>query len=338
MTALATDDFNRANNADLGTNWTPLTTTFVSLKILSNEAANSTSASGCVEYWSGALVGGGAWPNNQYAEITVGSVVETSTDNGPGGAVRINPSGGGDTAYFSQTNTHETRLYRCVAGSIVQLGSDGVACTTGDTLRATASGTTISSSKNGSVIIGPVTDASIASGSAGIFCASPTTSTANAWAAGDLSTDTSLSPSFGAITINGVIPSLARSQQYLRPSSDISAGTWLPSTGANLYAMLDEIAPDNSDYDYTPTASAMTVKFSSGTDPVSSTGHIVRYRINGTLGSILVVDLKQGASIIKTWTHSPAPNIFTTYEQTLSGAEADSITDYTDLRLTVTAS
>jgi len=72
-------------------------------------------------------------------------------------------------------------------------------------------------------------------------------------------------------------------------------------------------------------------------DPAVSTGHIIRYRIKkDTSGGdqiTLVVKLVQNTTVLKTWTHSNISDTAVTYEQTLSGAEADSITDYTNLRL-----
>lgn len=185
MTVLASDAFTRANNADLGTDWTAPSGTGATLKVLTNEAANSTSATFCLEYWSGALVGGGAWPNDQYAQITVGTVVETSTDNGAGPAIRISTSA--DTFYISQTNTHETRVYKAVAGAFTQMGSDGAACAAGNTLRLTMTGTSISALKNGVTFIGPVTDAGIASGKAALWISGTATATANDWEGGDIS-------------------------------------------------------------------------------------------------------------------------------------------------------
>jgi hypothetical protein len=57
-------------------------------------------------------------------------------------------------------------------------------------------------------------------------------------------------------------------------------------------------------------------------------------RGDGTSG--IQVSLMQGATVIATWTHDPAPVSWTTYSQTLSGAEADSITDYSALRFRFT--
>jgi hypothetical protein len=45
-------------------------------------------------------------------------------------------------------------------------------------------------------------------------------------------------------------PVAAAVYQYARPASDIAAGGWLPSTGVDLYAMIDEAAADDADYIY----------------------------------------------------------------------------------------
>lgn len=69
--------------------------------------------------------------------------------------------------------------------------------------------------------------------------------------------------------------------QFARPTSDISAGGWTPSTGADLYAMLDETVADDADYIQsatTPTNDTAELALSSVTDPAVSTGHIIRIR------------------------------------------------------------
>ena len=120
--------------------------------------------------------------------------------------------------------------------------------------------------------------------------------------------------------------------QLARPTSDVSAGTWTASTGSDLYAMLDETAVNDADYIVTTGASTCEVALGSLSDPAVSTGHKVRYRLSANTGGI-TVRLREGTTTIATWTHNPAPNFPTTYEQTLSGAEADSITNYAALKL-----
>lgn len=118
--------------------------------------------------------------------------------------------------------------------------------------------------------------------------------------------------------------------QLLRPTSDISAGAWTPSSGSDLYAMLDETTFNDADYIQTTSASTSEVKFGTGLDPNSSTGHTIRYRAKGT--GTLTVTLREGATLIAT--HTPTlTTSFQTFSFTLSGGEADSITNYGDLRL-----
>lgn len=120
--------------------------------------------------------------------------------------------------------------------------------------------------------------------------------------------------------------------QYARPTSDVSTGTWTASSGSDLFAMLDETAASDADYIVTTGASTCEVALGTLSDPASSSGHVVRYRISADAGGI-TVRLRQGTTTIATWTHATAPTSLTTYAQTLTGGEADSITDYSTLRL-----
>lgn len=173
MTILATDPFTGTGDSALSANWTSLTGggQFTAPKLNGNEARNPVGNPG-VAYYSGSLVGGGSWPNDQYVEVVVGSVVSNTSDEGVGPAARVNFAGTTPTSlYFAQTNTSETKLYKwTTGGGYVQLGSNGAACAAGDLLRLIPNGTSISVTKNGTTIIGPVTDSTIASGSAGIWC------------------------------------------------------------------------------------------------------------------------------------------------------------------------
>lgn len=124
--------------------------------------------------------------------------------------------------------------------------------------------------------------------------------------------------------------------QYARPASDITDGAWLPSTGTDLFAMVDEATYSDTDYVYTESASACTMALGSLTDPVSSAGHILRYRMLSGSGS-LTIRLKQGASTIATFGPHTATGAAQDFEQTLTGGQADSITDYTALRVELEA-
>ena len=120
--------------------------------------------------------------------------------------------------------------------------------------------------------------------------------------------------------------------QFARPTADASTGTWVSSLGGPLYAAIDEVTADDADYISTTYGSVCEVSLGSLIDPAVSAGHKVRYRLAADAGGI-IVRLRQGSTTIAFWTHNPAPASLTTYEQTLSGAEADSITDYSALKL-----
>ena len=128
--------------------------------------------------------------------------------------------------------------------------------------------------------------------------------------------------------------------QYARPDSDISATNW---TGA--YTAIDEETPNDSDY-ITGSSSANgtdEVGLSNVTDPASSANHVIKFRArqSGTPGHqrYLTLVLCQGSTgIAITPTATLDGSTWTDYSYTLSSAEADALTDYTDLRLRIISS
>lgn len=140
-----------------------------------------------------------------------------------------------------------------------------------------------------------------------------------------------------SLSITGDIQISAGDAQFCAPTSDVTVGSWSPTSGTSLYAMLDETTPSDVDYIRTGTpADTCTVGLAAATDPAVSTGHVVSYRIQGNGTSGLTVSLRQGATLIASWTHDPAPTDWTTYAQLLTAGEADAITDYAALRLQFT--
>ena len=141
-----------------------------------------------------------------------------------------------------------------------------------------------------------------------------------------------------AITLGAMSASAAGEvRRYFAPTSDVAAGAWQASTGVDLYAMIDEATPSAADYIYTNSASTSEVAF--GTIPPPGVGsHTVSYEIKGDGAATLSVSLKMGATVIATWSHSPAPASDTRYDQSLSAPEIAAITDYSDLRLEFAAS
>jgi hypothetical protein len=127
--------------------------------------------------------------------------------------------------------------------------------------------------------------------------------------------------------------------QLLNPIADITTNSWITQAGAttNLYQAVDEDVASDADYVASPVGSSShyELDLETGTDPVSSSGHVVRYRYGkaGSAACNLTVSLRQGATQIASWAHTGISAGWTTVGQTLSGGEADAITDYSDLRL-----
>lgn len=137
--------------------------------------------------------------------------------------------------------------------------------------------------------------------------------------------------------------------QFARPDADLVDGTWTEDDGTttDMFAEIDEAAADDNDYVKSvaaPSNAAMAVGLGNVTDPVSSAGHVIRVRARqGVAGGVpvdMTVELRQGytnegsqGTLIATLTQADVADSFTDYSHTLSGAEADSITDYNDLQL-----
>jgi hypothetical protein len=144
-------------------------------------------------------------------------------------------------------------------------------------------------------------------------------------------------------TANFTPPSLPLSgsdtPQLLAPIQDISAGPWLPSSGspAELWQMVDGEESPDFDYDYTTSAGTMEVKFAPGSTPSVQTGHTLRYRLRGNGTCDAVVKLKQGTTVLAQWTETNVPATDTDYEHTLDSSPSFTISDYTDLRISVEA-
>lgn len=132
--------------------------------------------------------------------------------------------------------------------------------------------------------------------------------------------------------------------EYQRPISDISAGSW---TVAPLWSKVDEVVIDDADFITSETlvspgnTSNADLRLNARGDPLSSTGQIIsiRAKVTFTLGlnGGIRGELRQGnnvtSTLIGTLTTDALTTSYVTYTYTLSGAEADSITDYGDLFL-----
>ena len=139
---------------------------------------------------------------------------------------------------------------------------------------------------------------------------------------------------------------------YSRP--DTSPGVrWVNGIGSPPCADLtpefcvDEVVRDDSDYIQTigigdGGQDIQYFTLSDVPDPNQSTAHFLRYTLReGNVGTNPVgftIELRQGATIIATFTHAQGtlPQTYQLFSQELTPVQADSITDYTDLELTLT--
>lgn len=221
MTVLATDNFTRADGA-IGANWTENAVAGGNFVIASNQAA-CTAGDLCIQIYTAT-----AAPNDGYCEVTIGSIVEGSSDNGVGPVYRA--SSAALTMYLVQGNIDETRLYKVVAGGFAQLGSDGPSVATGDILRLTCNGTSLTVTKNGTSII-TATDAAIASGGAGMWGASTgTADNASLFSFGDLGSGPVINTK--SITETSTIADIKMKQLRMLRSDGITLADFLTRIGA----------------------------------------------------------------------------------------------------------
>jgi len=77
-------------------------------------------------------------------------------------------------------------------------------------------------------------------------------------------------------------------------------------------------------------------------DPLISDSHFLKYTVRrtgeGTNPVQFTIQLRQGSTEITSFTHSGLSTNYVLYQQELTGVQSDSITDYSDLELTLTAS
>lgn len=129
--------------------------------------------------------------------------------------------------------------------------------------------------------------------------------------------------------------------QYGRPISDVSKANLNYSSGTTVYTLLDETPYNDSDWVQSQDSKTGTFEVALTNtigDPRSSSGHYVRYRLyyQNNLTSTYTVTLKQGTTTIASWSGTVSPDeTWVGFEQTLTGAQADAITDYTALRIYV---
>ena len=131
--------------------------------------------------------------------------------------------------------------------------------------------------------------------------------------------------------------------QEARPASDVS-GNWTPSSGSDSFEMINEVAPDDSDFirsPENPTSNAEEVLMSSVVTPDVDDNHVIHYRYRKEPADgppiDLTVTLLDGVTTIATFTHTNISGVVRMAHQPLTLAEAANIANYANLRLRFTA-
>lgn len=166
-TILATDSFNRANEAlSASANWADGTD--ASFAIVSNAATTSGGGGDNEERYVGIT-----WPNDQYCKVTLGTTSADGVGVGYGPAARM---AAGKTLYRAICNGSGYEVARFNAGAFTGLASgSGTTCAVGDVLTFQIVGA-VWSFKKGVTTLASGTDGSpIASGTCGIAYSSSAT-------------------------------------------------------------------------------------------------------------------------------------------------------------------
>jgi hypothetical protein len=192
------------------------------------------------------------YSNAQYAQQTIVSGL-ASAANYAIACVRCSGTGATKNNYYLATDgvngTTHTSIGKYVSGAQTELLplSPAAAFTSGDVMRITVSGTTLTAYKNG-VAIGSTTDSSLASGAAGcgMYNQSANNILLDTWQGGNVAPIT-ITPGLGQLIVTGFAPSLVSSASAVLSGtvtasiteSDIVAGgktivltvsgtTWIP--------------------------------------------------------------------------------------------------------------
>lgn len=136
--------------------------------------------------------------------------------------------------------------------------------------------------------------------------------------------------------------------QYARPDQDTTLGNYSDNAAGitNIFQAIDEASASDIDFirsPASPTNEVYVCRLSGVTDPVSSVNHIMRMRTSCDQDAQETLDFTQqlrqgytnegspGTLIASQSRNGVSSTTWTTSAYTLSGAEADAITDYTAL-------
>jgi hypothetical protein len=158
MTTLATDNFNRANNADVGANWDTINT---AMNISSNKVIYSSINADCGEVYNAVT-----WPDDQYSQVVLKTPQASGTNHGFGAICRGDAAA--NTCYRLIASGSGWEVDRVVSGvGTLITNSATPTFADGDVVRLELLGTRWTVKKNGAIFASGI-DTNIATGKAGI--------------------------------------------------------------------------------------------------------------------------------------------------------------------------
>lgn len=186
MTVIASDNFNRADNTSLGSNWTTLSSASAP-RIASNAVEPlGTGFADSVSRWSA-----DSFPNDQYSQVSI-TTLNTDTNKAGGPCARASSSALTHYVTFGRGPLGASAtlaLRKVIAGSSTQFSATTKTINSGAVLRLEVSGTNLTAYIN-SVSQATATDSAISSGSAGLYLFADTGVITDAvidnWEGGDL--------------------------------------------------------------------------------------------------------------------------------------------------------
>jgi hypothetical protein len=161
MTVLATDNFDRADNTDLGANWTPRPN---SMQILSQKVAAFVAGDDEAEAYTGI-----SWPDDQYVQVAVSGLTTTGGGTGIGVILRCADGNNFYRVVVSGEASNNVSVSKQVATVFTTITNRTTAWSDGDVLKVDVIGDTLRVYKNGVQLGADIAgDGALATGAVGI--------------------------------------------------------------------------------------------------------------------------------------------------------------------------
>jgi hypothetical protein len=176
MALPATDDFNRANAATLGANWTDQN---AGMSVSSNKAV-PTGGAFSQAYWNADI-----FDDDQYSQAVLGEIGFASSAQYVGALVRASGAASNND-YMLYADFSDVYLGKWVAAAFSLITTFSGQSTVGATYRLEVEGTTLRGYKNGVQLGTDQTDSALSSGSAGVMGFNSGTARMDDWEGGNL--------------------------------------------------------------------------------------------------------------------------------------------------------